>query len=388
MKQKYDAAALIRKYHNGTATDHERWLVESFMLIEQEDEHFLPDEARMAQHLAKIERNLAQHIALETAAKTTTASPVRWLQSPWLRIAALLIVCTGIAFLVFMRQESQTPSASAPSLATASTLITPGGNKAYLQTADGQAIDLNDTQNTIHVGDKVSYGDGTVVWSPQTAINQQALNALHTPKGGNYTIVLSDGSRVTLNASSTLRYPNHFSANERTVELHGEAFFEVRASRQNGKKIPFIVKTKSHQIEVTGTAFNVKSYEDEKQAKTTLIHGRVQVRLPQGGAIHPLLPGQEARIHNSDIHIAAIDTAAALDWKNGLIYFNDESLVTIMKKIERWYDIDVEFKNVDPNIRFGGSVSKYKNLSDVLRRLELTGDVTFITKGRRVIVTK
>jgi transmembrane sensor len=389
MEKKYDAATLIAKYQNGTANAHERLLVEAYMLIDLEDDTPLPDEKSIQMHTAQIEKNLKAHIGYQERAPQEQSTYIRRLmRSPFARaVAVLTVVVGGTIALIKIRNEGTALPPDAQSVKQVAQ-ISAGGNRAYIKTADGQTIDLNETQNTIRIGKDIAYNDGTVVWSPQNTAQASVMNELHTPKGGNYTIILSDGTRVTLNAWSKLSYPNRFDSDERQVQLEGEAFFEVQQVRQNGKRIPFIVNTKSQQIEVLGTAFNVKDYENEQLAKTTLINGSVRVRLPNKSRSRLLSPGQEAHVYNNVIHTTVVDTSAALDWKNGLIYFNDENLATIMKKIERWYDVDVEFRNVDAQMRFGGTVSKYKNLSDVLRRLELTGDVKFITKGRRIIVTQ
>ncbi len=388
MEKKHDAATLIAKYQNGTATAHERALVEAFMLIDLQEHPILPDEERITYHNRQIAQKLKEYIQFEENRPQKQARSLRSvLQVPAVRVAAVLALVSGITVGTFL-WKNDTPSPTlTPTSNETMTTVKPGGNKAYLTTADGQVIDLNESHNTIRVGEDIAYNDGTVVWSAQQA-TLASRNTLHTPKGGNYTVVLSDGTQVMLNASSKLSYPNRFDDTQRVVELDGEAFFQVQPALRQGKKIPFVVKTKSQEVEVLGTVFNMKDYNDEKAAKTTLVHGSVRVKLANQNISRLLSPGQEAIISGNSINRVPVDTSIALDWKNGLIHLNEENLASIMKKIERWYDVDVEFRDIDPQIRFGGSVSKYKNLSDVLHRLELTGDVKFISKGRRIIVTK
>lgn len=389
MKKKYDAATLIAKYQNGTANTHERLLVEAFMLTDLEDKAVMPDEKHIATRTALIKEKLKVYIAHEeNLSKQHTSLKHTILGSPFLRAAAVLaITLGGILSALLWKNAPQSPI-TGRNTNIQRAAIGPGSNKAYIITADGQTIDLNPSTKTLHIGQNIGYDDGTVLWSPQHQQNTASINTLYTPKGGNYTVMLSDGTKITLNAASKLSYPSRFSSEQRNVTLEGEAFFEVRPSSHLGKKIPFLVKTQSQEIEVLGTSFNVKDYTDERLAKTTLIHGTVRVRLPNRKISKLLSPGQQAIVYDNSINAALVDTTAVLDWKNGLIYFNDETLANIMKKIERWYDVEVVFQNIDPNIRFGGSASKYKNLADVLHRLELTGDVKFITKGRRIIVTK
>ncbi|MGE8291566.1 MAG: FecR family protein [Sphingobacterium sp.] len=389
MKKKYDAATLIAKYQNGTANTHERLLVEAFMLTDLEDDRVLPDEKHIATRTALIKEKLKVYIVHEdNLPKQRTLLTQTILRSPFIRAAAVLAIALGgILTALLWKNEPHSPiTGSKTNIQRAA--ISPGSNKAYIITAEGQTIDLSQSKKTVRVGQDIAYEDGTVLWSPQHQQNTASINTLYTPKGGNYTVILSDGTKITLNAASRLSYPSRFSSEQRTVELEGEAFFEVRPSSYMGKKVPFLVKTRSQEIEVLGTSFNVKDYSDERSSKTTLIHGTVRVRLPNRKLSRLLSPGQEAIVYENTINTASVDTTAAVDWKNGLIYFNDETLANIMKKIERWYDVEVDFQNIDPNMRFGGSASKYKDLSDVLHRLELTGDVKFVIKGRRILVTK
>jgi len=198
---------------------------------------------------------------------------------------------------------------------------------------------------------------------------------------------LPDGSNVWLNAESSLTYPTSFSSFiERKVELKGEAYFEVA----HNKEKPFIVHTLSlsedmnQEIEVLGTHFNINSYENEDAIKTTLLEGAVRIKTPRTEAI--LKPKQQSSLGKHGLRVVTIDTEGAVAWKNGYFMFDDEGLESIMRKIARWYDVEVEFQKVNKEQMFSGTVSKFTDVAKVLNKLELTGGVHFEIIERRIIV--
>jgi ferric-dicitrate binding protein FerR (iron transport regulator) len=212
------------------------------------------------------------------------------------------------------------------------------------------------------------------------------MNTIRTPAGGQYQIKLPDGTKVWLNASSIIKFPSSFARNFREVELEGEAYFEVAKMLYNNNiNIHFFVKNKEQQIEVLGTHFNVSSYPEDI-IKTTLLEGSVRVYSLISNSSQVLKPGQQSQIVNGEIEIRAADTESSFAWKNGDFIFNNEELYSIMNKLERWYDIEVEYKGSVVPRRFSGAVSRSNNLSEVLRIMELTGKVKFEIEGRRVFV--
>lgn len=291
-------------------------------------------------------------------------------------VAASIALCIAVAtaIYIFTKPEQYTEYAQND--------IAPGGNKATLTLADGRTIDLSEAHTGIVInGEQISYSDASEEIALLKSISVNNL-VLKTPKGGQYQVTLPDGTKVWLNAASSLTYPASFaSLKERRVILSGEGYFEVAPN----KAVPFRVETSNQEIEVVGTHFNVNSYLDEPQEKTTLMEGAVKVT--NGNNIRLLKPGQEATIKEG-IRVDDADVSATLSWKNGEFVFNDEALESIMRKVSRWYDVEVIYNGVDIYEEYGGSISRYDNLSKVLEKLELTGGIHFKIEGRRVTVMK
>ncbi|GGB23687.1 hypothetical protein GCM10011500_44910 [Mucilaginibacter rubeus] len=259
--------------------------------------------------------------------------------------------------------------------------------------AGGSVVVLNDIKNgeiATQAGVQVSktkegllvYKDNRTAGNKKPDINEPDQNTVTTPRGGQYQIVLSDGTKVWLNAATALKYPTSFSGKDRKVELSGEAYFEVA---KNATK-PFKVVVNGLEVQVLGTHFNVMAYDNEKVVKTTLLEGKV--RLFKNGHEAVLKPGEQGVLNNQsslfEVKDVKVDDETA--WKNGFFAFNNESIETIMRQISRWYDVDVAFSEKMMRRNFGGSVSRYENVGTVLKALELTGSVHFNVEGRRITV--
>lgn len=247
--------------------------------------------------------------------------------------------------------------------------VPPGGNRATLTLADGRTVELSTAHAGIVVGDEITYNNGSKVLSEQGSDSQ--LHTLTTPKGGTYQITLSDGTKVWLNAESTLKYPSRFNGGERTVELEGEAYFEVTGSQ----KVSFKVVSNGQVVEVLGTHFNINAYSNETTTNTTLLEGAVKV--VTNGATTLLKPGEQSRVGIQGISVADVDVQTIVDWKNGDFIFLDEPLTSIMRKVTRWYGVKVVYEHDLPNDRYSAQISRSKNLSEVLRILELSGGLSF-----------
>ncbi len=264
--------------------------------------------------------------------------------------------------------------------------IVPGGNHARLVLADGTTIVLDSVQNgTIqHVGASVSKQNGMLVYNGKIHSKPGmpvTFNTLNTPRGGQYMVVLPDGSKVWLNASSSLRFPTAFVGKKREVELTGEAYFEVAKN----KEMPFYVNVKGMQVEVLGTHFNVNAYADDNSIKTSLLEG--SVKISRDGASDFLKPGQQAVLRKSDsnIEIKPANMDEVMAWKNGLFQFSGANITTIMKEIGRWYDVDIVFDGPVPVRTFEGKISRDAELSEVLKILELS-NVKFSVEGKKIVV--
>ena len=298
--------------------------------------------------------------------------------------AILILLISGIYYY----QKSSDPVLVKTGIPRFKNDILPGNNKAILTLGDGSKIDLDDAKTGILASEsnidikKTSQGQ-----LEYTAGNQGEkpvkYNILSTPMGGEYRLVLPDGSKVWLNSGSTLRFPTLFNGPERIVELKGEAYFEIAKNAQ----MPFRVRTNNAMdIKVLGTHFNVMAYDDEKNINTTLIEGSVEVLKGSGKTL--LKPGQEAILNrgSGNIKVAPADVEQAIAWKNGNFIFYNENIESIMRKVSRWYNVDVFYQGNLINKDFAGTISRNKNVSELLKMLELTGAVHFSIDGRRITV--
>ena len=270
--------------------------------------------------------------------------------------------------------------------------IAPGKNKAVLTLADGKKIELTDelkgtiaAQSGVLIS-KAANGQLRYRFSSETSGRTKLVyNTISTPNGGKYEVELSDGTVVFLNAASSLSFPTSFGDKEdRSVILKGEAYFEV-AHRPHQ---PFYVKSGDQLIKVLGTHFNVNAYTDENSLKTTLLQGSIQVSYPDGrNAL--LKPGQQAYISNGRLSVKEVNVESAIDWKKGEMNVKDEDFQATMRKIARWYDVDVVFADDAPtDLKLGGIISREKSIVTVLKVMELTGEVHFKVEGRRVTVMR
>lgn len=251
--------------------------------------------------------------------------------------------------------------------------VAPGTNKAMLTLADGTIVDLSADQEGIVVGQEITYTDGRPVLDTNNGeINEElhdsaSLMILNIPKGGTYRVVLSDGTKVWLNAASSLKYPAVFSSNERTIELEGEGYFEVAED----SKRPFKVLCGGQEINVLGTAFNVLAYPEEKEVKTTLVNGSLNVSARQSSV--RLKPGEESVWADNRLYTQIADIERATGWKNGLFRFSNTELKTAMMELSRWYNIEIEYRGAVPVTYFSGEIERSLHLSSVLDILKESG---------------
>lgn len=268
--------------------------------------------------------------------------------------------------------------------------ITAGGNKATLSMSDGVTLSLDDyTTSTIVDKDGITIqktAAGELLYQVDSEkITEPVLNTVSTPRGGQFQILLPDGTRVWLNASSSLTFPTLFDEKERKVTLSGEGYFEVSAHQRDGHRVPFIVETASQRIEVLGTQFNVNDYADEGTCNTTLLEGSVRIVTAVQSIV--LKPGQQSKVGDDAIAVATVDVESAVDWKNGDFLFADDDLKSIMLKVARWYDVDVVYEKNMPTEGYSGQISRQKNLSEVLHILELSGGLESRVENRTIYLS-
>lgn len=297
-----------------------------------------------------------------------------------IQIAASLVLLAGI-YALFHRMPKQTAV-----IAKNKTTAAPG-NQVLLTLADGSQINLNDHANGIVTGQGgvqiIKQQNGTLSYQGTTRENMSgSYNTITTPPGEQYHIVLSDGTGVWLNATSSIRFPIAFHHNTRTVEVSGEAFFEVAKHASQ----PFIVHARNVQVQVLGTAFNIMAYHDEEAVKTTLVNGAVEV--VKGASKQLIKPGQQAVLPtNSDnISVVEADMKEVLAWKEGEFRFYNAELTSIMRQITRWYDVEIVYQGAIPENRFYGVIPRQNNVAQLLEILETTHYVHFRTEGRKIIV--
>lgn len=266
--------------------------------------------------------------------------------------------------------------------------IAPGRNTATLTLADGKEVNLSDAKTGVVIDlSGLKYNDNTKVTSmPLHDRKNSGLMSIATPRGGTYQVILSDGSKVWLNAASSIKFPASFAGQkQRSIELVGEAYFEI-AKNANQK---FVVTTKTQQVEVLGTHFNINSYLDEGNVKTTLLEGSVQVSSSQTESSNQVVlhPGQQSVLTGSNrINVNKVDVNDVVAWKEGKFVFVREDIRSIMKKIARWYDVEIVYEGDVTNKALGGSVSRFKNVSEVLEMLSATKAVQFRIENKKVIV--
>ncbi len=302
--------------------------------------------------------------------------------------AVLLALIAGYYLIKPPRPQSLISIARHP---PASNDVAPGRNKAVLQLADSSSIVLDDSDTGILAqqgGTKIlKLGNGQLTYRSaanhgQPAAHQPLYNIISTPRGGQYCVMLPDGSKVWLNAASSLRFPTAFTGRERIVTLTGEAYFDIAPN----KNMPFKVQTGDTKVEVLGTQFNIMAYENEDRINTTLLQGSIRVSGQTGEGLR-LEPGQQAAIRNGSGTITTheVDTESVVAWKNGTFQFDGYDIQTIMRQIERWYDVDVHYAGKAPEGHYSGTVGRDKSLLKVLRIFE-EGDLKFKIEGKNLTV--
>ena len=311
---------------------------------------------------------------------TTAPTPRRIGRIRWWAAAsvALLLVSGG---LYFASQKREAPMPVAVKSAVLKTDVLPGGNKAVLTLADGSTVTLDSAGSQVlrQGNTAIRQLNGQLQYENKSAVKEISYNTLTTPRGGQYQVLLPDGTGVWLNAGSSLRYPVAFTEKERKVMLTGEAYFEV----VHDDKKPFRIQVGDQLVEDLGTHFNINAYADEPEMKTTLLEGSVKV----GNVI--LKPGEQALVNkHGDISVKkGINVADAVAWKSGFFVFKDANLKTVMREIARWYDVNIIYQpDVNNNQQFSGRIDRNLTLSEVLNGLALTKARFSMEKNRTVVI--
>lgn len=374
---KEQAEQLIRRYLDGRCSPEERRLVEWWYLKLTEDAS--PDAASKDIDTTRLKKEVWKAVRKRS-----------WSNRPWIAaVAAVLLAVMTSVFYLYLPMPLQKNNRAA--VQRENTTIHPGGNRAKLTLVDGTQLDLDERQEGIVIGRELTYLDGSPV-SSLNSVNPQP-RMIETPKGGQYRVILPDGTAVWLNAATTLRFDTQPNSNERVVSLTGEAYFDVNNGYGEGRaKSVFTVKTEQQQVTVLGTGFNVSAYGEGAQTVTTLVNGRVKVMDTrrggnrQDGESYLLEPGFQAITTTDDTYVSAANLESATGWKNGDFVFDGSSIREIMQQLSRWYDVNVVYHGAVTTEAFGGKISRKKNIEEVLRVLELTGGVTFKIENKTIII--
>lgn len=378
---------LLDRYIRGELTESEQHELAAIMQDPQQEDFVRQELAALlseegADSAAGWEPVLARVLSVDK-----TGGVVRPMRYAWRRWAVAAIVFLalggGVLFVLFRGKERQAANVAA----VASKRIAPGGDRAILTLAGGQQIVLGNVQNGMisRQGNMrvMKLDSGRLAYAAASGPEAAGVlwNIITTPRGGKYQVTLSDGTRVWLNAESSLRFPTAFTGKNRAVTLTGEAYFDVAADKDK----PFLVQTGETETLVLGTQFDINSYTDEGAVKTTLLEGAVRMGLGSQQAL--LQPGEQGQFDADKrvIVTRSVNTKAVVAWKDGYYYFDRTPVQSVMRQIARWYDVDVVYEGAVPKDEIVGKIPRSAYVSEVLHIMELIG-VHFRIEGRTIIV--
>lgn len=386
---------LVNKYLRGEATSEEAAFVEKYY-------QYFDHSADLTDSLSENDIDDLQHKILEKIKEEMSgdkdkpsSTRNKWMGRLMAAAAVAIIVLGGTIFFQAAWKTSKVEEKRTV-LTPVQNDVAPGGNRAMITLEDGSRIFLDSSNNgtisqqgNIQV---VKLSDGEVLYKKlNNKSSSVSINTMSTPRGGQYQLTLADGTKVWMNAESSITYPTAFTQNERKVAITGEVYFEVAPMfhKSGHSKVPFIVKVNSTtgagdmEIQVLGTHFNVNTYADNGSTTTTLLEGSVLIKNNMEEQI--LKPGQQAAVQHTIKVNDNVDTEMVMAWKNGFFSFSNTSLEMVMKQLTRWYDVDVLYEDKKPDMKFWGSISMNSNLSQVLKILE-ESKVNFRIENKTIIV--
>lgn len=396
-KQEFDR--ILNKYYAGNATPQEENFLEAYYHAYSLRQGFITekDQQQNDQLFLEIKKQVDSRIDVYQQQQHTALIAERKNYKPQLyfkwAVAASIVLCIGIFFFINKNNSNRLGGN-----------ILPGRNTATLTFGNGETLSLSEAKkglviNTAKDGGMITYTDGSTLvsrhaeelisGSPSGTTNMLTVS---TPRGGTYQIILPDGTKVWLNAASKLKFPSAFTPSvTRKVELlSGEAYFEVAkvTVKDQKERVPFVVTSGRQKVEVLGTHFNINNYTDEGNIKTTLLEGAVRV-YSAGKNNVVLRPGQQSLLADDKIKIQQADIEQAVAWKNGLFYYNNTPMQSVMRQIARWYNVEIVYQSPDLKDKIlSGSVSRYDKVSQILKAIEYVEAARFEVKGRRITVMK
>lgn len=295
--------------------------------------------------------------------------------------AAVVVMLIGLRMILKQQTDEQRNTIITHAI------IAPGKSKAFITMGNGERIELGSTKQELQEADgtRLSFDSTLIAYQGLSGSKQPVYNTIDIPIGGEYQLLLADGSKVWMNADSKLRFPVSFCGAQREVFLEGEAYFEVKEDKQH----PFIVHTSRGAVEVLGTHFNIRDYSDEAKVVTTLVNGRVAYRSSKQKSERIVLqPGYQVEDREgSPLVPHSVNVEMYVGWKDGKYIFENRTLEEIMQILSKWYDIVVFYRGERvKNLHFTGDLERYKNINDFLEFLEVGGDVRFTIKGKTLII--
>ena len=306
----------------------------------------------------------------------------------WWKYAALFILPLGVALVLWQGMKNEPVGVHRQF----SAVSRPGGERAILKLYDGKTVMLDSTMKSSLIAHEANVriemdSNHLLRYSSHDSIemaNDNKNNELIIPKGGEYQVVLADGTKVWLNSASRLIYPQSFMGKERRVVLSGEAFFDVAHDAER----PFIVETSRMNVKVLGTRFNVNDYDDNEEVSTTLVNGSVEI-VSGGQQAFRLVPGEQAYGKENELEKREVNVRLYTSWIDGKFLFNNTELEEIAKQISRWYDVEIFFSSENvKKVRFTGAIVKFKPLDDLVRMIESTSQVRFSVKGKTIVISE
>lgn len=306
----------------------------------------------------------------------------------WWKYAALFILPLSVALVLWQGMKDE----AVEEHRQFSAVSRPGGERAILKLYNGKTVVLDSTMKSSLIAHEANVriemdSNHLLRYSSHDSIeiaNANKNNELIIPKGGEYQVVLADGTKVWLNSASRLIYPQSFMGKERRVVLSGEAFFDVTHDAER----PFVVETSRMNVKVLGTRFNVNDYDDNEEVSTTLVNGSVEIVSGDQQAFR-LVPGEQAYGKENELEKREVNVRLYTSWIDGKFLFNNTELEEIAKQISRWYDVEIFFSNENvKKVRFTGAIVKFKPLEDLVRMIESTSQVRFSVKGRTIVISE
>ena len=373
---------LIAKYSQGNITEQEYYILKAWMEEDAGNKRIFSEylvflkNAQRVRFSAKVDEHLAWKVIHSKLEKRKTFSI-----KPYLKYAAVLLVLLSLTVTYQLLHKN----IGSKEVLTKVNVIQPGKPKAILELGDGRSVklgEINDSLLALTAGFNIQIKNDTIDYSKSDIISE-LINTIRVPRGGEYNLVLSDGSRIWLNSESELTFPAKFNGNQRKIALKGEAYLEVAKN----ETLPFIVEVEGTQVEVLGTSFNVKAYEN---IETTLVEGKVCIRT--NSLTEAILnPGEQGIVtkESSEITVKQVDTRLYTSWVKGMFAFRSLSLEEIMKTFERWYNVTVTFENDElKQRRFTGNLRRNEEINPHLDVISLTTNVEFEFSGEKILVKK